>query len=469
MGDEPFLETNIEENEYQPTSAVELDADRSSSSGYCRTSTLSLEYKVPTALQKGSCEIEFHDKDSSRMLLSLSHEEILSHFLMGIDTHPSWNTRRFISFLDGIYTLHITNFTREIPEFLALELCKCIDHLAKEFKSSLLETENRLEAWNSGIVFDSGHYGYFVLEIPTWLWKLIKKFAEERQSHLGDTKWHIFQTNNVSISTEDIWNFHFELWPKTQIDILWNNNLPNGYVSLVYLMPSWKLESGSQHEWYFDIGPDGIWTVTQVKKWLLEILIPTIEQCYPVEYNEGLEPHSSFVNIDKSINLNRRFSSVNNLRSLADYLHVIQGRVYAYECRNIATHIFLDYFERFAETIGTADSSRVRPEKIRDVARSLHWITHRELTENQQNEIRTRENWVYSNVVDVLSLYSRRVASSDALDSYFIDLVLREHIAIAEDFEIVCSQRQLNRLKASLWPLYEYCYFESVYVRDLID
>lgn len=252
---------------------IESNLDVGKGKGYCKSPNFIFEYELPSALQRGSCEIKFQEIGTPEISISLSHEDFLSHFLVGVNTHPSWNTRRFISLANGIYTFDIEWFRIQISETLAIELCNCVDRVATQFKNSLLETENKLEAWDSEVIYDREKFGYFVLGIPMWSWKLLKKFADEHQSHLGIAKWNIFQTNNVSMSIESGTSFHFELWPTSPVSI-WGNNLPTGDVLLLYTIPSWKQREHRRNEWHFDIGPNGLWTVPRVRQWLIKTLIP---------------------------------------------------------------------------------------------------------------------------------------------------------------------------------------------------
>jgi hypothetical protein len=234
--------------------------------------------RLPQAFEEGDCEIYFNRTLSPGMYFKLTHEDILTNMLSGLNTDHCLNLRKFLGCREGndsefIVTLGNATFSIDADE--AQDLCYCVDKVFGEYKSLIESAEDILQTWSYTRVFRSDLMGFHLITVPKALWELMQSFSNEFDYDEGKSEWHIFQRANFGICVYPRSVINVDLYPYPQIFQF----LDNGFVEVIY-KPYIRMNFTNPENWRDNVGPHGIWTATYTANWLIEKFIPKVIDHY---------------------------------------------------------------------------------------------------------------------------------------------------------------------------------------------
>lgn len=197
-----------------------------------RKPKVAITCELPIAFEEGSCRIAFSNIMLRGLTCHLSHEEVLTDFLVGLETLPDWEARPFLrKTVHDTFEARLGETTVNLSEHEAYELCNAVDEVCKQYKDIMMETTNALETWDFRPVKIENEQGFELLSVEPWLWEKMKQFSHEFDYDNGDSEWHIFWEQNLSIRVYSKGGpNHVVIWPK-----FGGGLLPSDQVDLLYV------------------------------------------------------------------------------------------------------------------------------------------------------------------------------------------------------------------------------------------
>jgi hypothetical protein len=421
---------------------------------------------LPLAFDEGSCLIEFSNVTLHGLTVHLTHQNILGDLMMGLNTDPRWRTRRFIQQMDdGTFEAQLGQSAIRLSETEVYDLCACIDEMCEEYKNIIVEAENILETWECEQIQVEDIKGFYIVSIQQWLWELMKKFADEFDYGNGDSEWHIFERQNISIRIvkRRPLDDHAFVWPKVEINL--GSLLPADRVELLYEVPTWHLESIERvHKtsWKHTVGLHGTWTVNQTKKWIMEKFIPKVCGYYANDYKRHQFDTETIVDIH-----HRRdyipFQEIIEPKHLEMYVEEISTWSMHRHVK-LAAELLKPYYKALTDLIHGADPITVDisycTEKLAYIDRHFSGAPF----SSKSDKVFFGSKWTYGDILNSLKYHVTRMQRSETEESSYTDNISRVFLAILRKGIVHFSQAQLNLAKQALLPLLEQSRFEMRYV-----
>lgn len=468
---------------------------------------ISIECELPILLKEGFCEIEFSNILRRGLKIRVNHQYILGKFMIGLGTSPNWGTRSFIKKVsEDAFKVVLGESSTTLSRMEVEDLCLCVDEICQKYKAVILDIETSLKAEKHKPV-DIPSYctpGFHLLSVQQWFWDLMKKFSEEQYQSNDESEWDIFDWNSRAIRIGKSHHISALLYP-VHSDSDSSNNLLRGYVDIVYALNNIPSPSHfsrlDKTPWRDDVGPKGIWTIDYTKNWLVEKLIPKVEERYSKEVEEYYWQFSQNSEqgwyrpyISNEIYINRRIplEEVSEPEHLAVYLSDVHSWIGMYDC-NLDASLLRPYYRTFVELCKQADFSTAHIDYlIEKLDVGLHQTEQkcnldflRNLNENyvrkdlianlislsvaSQAQLNAAKQalikiWQQDYVFEAWDQHLERINDAQYESSSNADLMSRSFIAVIQDCEIRFSQAQLNAAKQALIPLWQQSQFEERYV-----
>ena len=261
---------------------------------------VALECELPFIFSGGNCKIEFSNIMLRGLTCQLTHDDIVHDFLIGLNTQPHWNTRRFIhQSSDGTFVAQLGETKVILSEQETEDLCACVDFVGEKYKKALISSETLLKSWDYQPIqtFEIPGYpflirGFSLVSMRPWLWQLIMQFARTFDYLDSKTDWHIFDArrHSIRIITNQQSLTNAVLWPITEDN---GGRINNDWLNILYYEPDEQYMSykrGHKHSWKECIGLQGIWTVKYTQEWISNCLIPKVLSHYKVHFSEDKYP-----------------------------------------------------------------------------------------------------------------------------------------------------------------------------------
>jgi hypothetical protein len=251
LGDHPNLQTELATRDFRPEHIRD---------GRClvvKEPKVSLKCTLPLAFGDGECCIQFSNLLLRGLVCRLTHRQILTELLPGLDCEPQYGTRHFVRRTEnGNYEAHLGNTTVLLSEREAADLCHCVDVVGTAYKAVMVSAENTLETWNYTPVNlpGFGMHGFRLCSVPTWLWKCVKQFAYEHDRFTGNSVWHTFDRGNTNLKI-------IHPYMKTAALIIPLYNFEADDIDLIYCFETDDTlefrERDDKYSWQQTIGPHG--------------------------------------------------------------------------------------------------------------------------------------------------------------------------------------------------------------------
>ena len=466
---------------------------------------VSIECELPILLKEGFCEIQFHNILRRGLKIRVDHRDILGKFMIGLGTSPDWGTRSFIKKVsEDAFEVVLGESSTTLSRMEVEDLCSCIDEICQKYKAVILKIETLLEAGKYRPVEVYSIPGFHLLSVQQWFWDLMKKFSEEQYRSNDESEWDMFDWNSRAIRIGKSHHISALLYP-VHSDSDSSNNLLGGYVDIVYALnnipsPS-RFSSLDKTSWQDDVGPKGIWKIDYTKNWIVEKLIPKVEDYYSEEFekhywqfsqNDEQGSYKPYIYDRTCIDRRISLEEANEPKDLAPYLRDVQSWIGIYDC-NLNASILRPYYKAFVELCKRADFSTAHIDYLiekldvglhqteqkckLDLVRQLNkgCISEAFMADLMSRSVASQAKlnaakqaliplWQQDYVFEAWNQHLERIDKAQYESSCKADLMSRSFMAVVEDCEIPCSQAQLNAAKQALIPLWQQSQFEERYV-----
>jgi hypothetical protein len=451
---------------------------------------------LPLAFGESSGLIEFSDAVCHGLAIQLTHRDILGPLMIGLHTPLRWLARPFLKQIDDdVFQVNLGQTVINLSEAESNDLCDCIDGVCGNYKQAIIEAEHRLETWDYEPMQVEDISGFCLLRVRQELWELMHNFSYVFDYAKGDTKWHTFHHQNISIRVGRGVVDHAFITPKTDINP-WSF-LPTGYIFLLYEVPEFHLKWAAKGEtpWQQIVGKRGMWTAHQTKKWMKEEFIPKVLEHYwkhGVQEN-NLEVGQSQAILDRLIrflgheasqkevwdSLHERiailsrdiddcqiqripFLEINEPQHMGAYLRDVQAWLLYCSGRKIPIALMLPYYEAFTDLLRSTDPSTINYDYVGGKLGAVDSRFDKEQDRDRPGNYyykKTRDE-----VINSLDQHIFRIRDVGYDDSDNADLISRVFISIVEEGTINFSQIQINKAKDALEPLWNESRFEMHHV-----
>ncbi|GHO96306.1 hypothetical protein KSF_063540 [Reticulibacter mediterranei] len=456
-------------------------------------SKVAITCELPIVFAEGSCQIEFSNILLRGLTCHLSHEEILTKFLIGLETPPDWEARPFLQRTkQNTFEAQLGKTTVILSKREADELCNAVDEVCKQYKAIMLKATNILETWDFRPEKIEHEKGFELLSVETWLWEKMQQFAYEFDYDKGDSEWHIFDRRNLSIRVcPKGGSDHVIIWPK-----FGNGLFPNGMVDLLYIdsityLYLYKEPDVTYDSIFQNVGPHGVWTASYTKKWLEQHFIPKVLSYFRINY---LSPKGMRKNLIEWILLKlfpfskssqkRRdaviqastldyssedeipWAEICKLEQFAPYMHKIQSWFHhyrSYGASNMAASLLRPYYAAFTGLARCVDPTTVNVEYILGNLGAVGLRTKDDEDTDSQSHFST-----YDDALTFLAKQVVRIQEANYENHYVADLLSRAFITIVEEGTFHLQQNQINAAKLALFPLWEQCRFADHFIDPIL-
>jgi hypothetical protein len=260
-------------------------------------------------------------------------------------------------------------------------------------------------------------------------------------------------------------------------------------------MPTRTQQTGwclPQASLFQNVGPQGVWTATYTKEWIVDRFIPQvlmhfIELASSKQHSKkgklekfasmlfspdkrSLKPSEKKLRAiirqsvcDYHVKKDTPLLNVSKPEELAEYLHQIQSYLVDYEAKNVPASLLRTYYAAFTDLARTAnqdiDNLGYLQEKL-SAARRFQ-------TKGPKTLRRYQDLSTYSNILKYLEQQVKRIHKVDFEDHTVAELLSRVFIHIIEMKISHLQQAQLNTAKDALLPLWEECRFHFHFIEPL--
>lgn len=316
---------------------------------------------LPVAFGDGACRITFSSLLLRGLTCHLTHRQILESLMTGLDTRPSWGTRRFLKqTAEGGFEAQLGQTTVILSEQEASELCACVDAVCHAYKAILINTEDLLQTWDYRPRSLAGFqlHGFELLSIKPWLWECMLQFAREFDIFEGDSSWHIFDRGNRRLrvlSNREVENvlirpfYGDPAFPRQDVELIYCIE-EDGYLAVE--------EEWSAIPWQQAVGPKGRWTAQYTEQWLTNTFIPHVLAHYPTQQPENADerPYWSW---GTALEKQKILTQISLAKDLAPYLDQIQRTFHVYENCQLPALLLRPYYAALLELVQQIDPSQL--------------------------------------------------------------------------------------------------------------
>jgi hypothetical protein len=366
-----------------------------------------------------------------------------------------------------------------------------VDEVCKQYKDIMIETTNALETWDFRPEKIENELGFELFSVEPWLWEKMKQFSHEFDFDNGDSEWHIFDRQNLSIRVCPkggpdhviIWpKFGGGLFPSKEVDLLYID-----CITYLYLYEDTTYDSIFQN-----VGPHGVWTASYTKKWLEQQFIPKVLSYYSI--NRSPRKHTKkkligqiFLKLFPFSNLSQKrreailqeaiqdysseydvpLADIHEPKQFVPYLDEVQSLFHHYRVYgtpNVSASLLHPYYAAFTELAQCTDPTTVDVGYILGKLRAVKFRTERseEGIDNQSSLL------TYNDALTFLVKQVARIQAVNYENHFVADLLSRVFIAIIEKGTLHFQQSQLNIAKKALLPLWEQCRFSRHFIEPIL-
>jgi hypothetical protein len=462
--------------------------------------TIAIKCDLPVVFEEGSCTIEFSNIMLRGLTCHLSHNEILTDLFVGVGTSPDWKTRRFLKREKDTFKVVLGKATVTLSEREAYELCEAVDEVCQKYKDLMIEATNTLETWNFTPVTIDNTQGFHLISVKRWLWDLMMRFTSEFDYDNGNSVWHIFNSkpSMIRVSPKSMPDDHVIILPKANTTYF-TDSLSNDDIGLVYTDSITYLslyDDISREYLYEDVGPQGVWTATYTREWLLQKLIPTVLSYYlgpqsPIDKEDMklaeklppeilsyyTEPNRKKLTVEQISSIMQKavtdclseqktpLAEANNPKDFELYINEIQALFYNYFAENIPTSILRPYYRVLAKVARYVDPTTINIGYIREKLQSVQNRRKRRGTYYEEPE--NEELLTYKSLLDYLDKQVIQVYETDFEDYKIVDLLSRVFGTLVEQGVFSIPQNQINTAKQALLPIWNLCHFEMRFIESI--
>ena len=444
--------------------------------------------ELPIAFEEGHCSITFSNIMLRGLTCHLSHAEILTDLMIGLDTLPGWETRCFLQQTEqNTFEARLGQTRVILSKDEADELCDAVDEVCQKYKNILVKTTDTLETWDFQPVSVEDERGFELLSVEQWLWDLMRQFAHEFDYDNGNSDWHIFDSQSWGIRVSRKGNpdhvvilpkFGSNFSPSTQVDLIYVDCIT--YLHLYQDIPTTSI--------FKDVGPHGVWTATYTKQWIEQSFIPKV-----LSYDSanrpskgGTKTRSSILRTFPFFKLGQKqlhaimqeaiqdystkeyipLADINEPNQFSPYLHQIQSlshHYHYYGIYNIPVLLLRPYYAAFTELARCTDPTKVDLHYIRENLGAVRVRTEQADEDNSLPSLST-----YSDIVSFLDRQVARINVADYENCKVVDYLSCAFITIVEQGTFHFQQSQINAAKEALYPLLEQCRFIQHFIDPII-
>lgn len=476
----PDIQAHIAKGDYEPSTTQE------GRRLIVQKPKVAITCELPIAFEEGGCSIEFSNLMLRGLTCHLSHAEILSNLLIGLKTSPDWESRPFLQKAEkGFFKANLGQTTVILSESETQELCNTIDEVFEVYKNIMIKTANNLETWDYQPVKIEDIKGFNILSVKQWLWELMQEFSHEFDYDEGFSDWHIFDRGNISIRVQRKYGpTQVLIWPKVEsifknsdwIDLLYVDSIT--YLSLYRNRPQELL--------FKDIDPEGVWTATYTKEWIVHKFIRKVLSHFAELASFSQHPKKGKLEkvASKLFSSGKRSSKLNEEQlnaiirqsvyvyhekkdtplldiskpeELAEYLHRIQSYLLYYEAKNVPASLLRPYYAALTDLARSANSNTDELSYLQEKLGAVQLWQKR----------RHQDLSTYKNILKYLEQQVKRIHKVDFEDHTIAELLSRAFIDIIETKTTHFQQAQLNTAKDALLPLWEECRFHYHFIEPL--
>lgn len=433
---------------------------------------------LPRSFNEGSCQIEFSSVTLRGLTLKVNHSEIIGNLITGLNTKPEWTARRFIkSTTNETYGVSFGNASFILSSKEASELCDCIDEVFSVYKNLILEDEQVLECRDFDYVPIKARqaWGFRLFSVKKRLWELMYSFANH--FFREEVDWDFFYSNRRALDIRYGMNNCALVQPQASY-------LSSDYLDLIYQIPEkFVLDDIERSEnttsWRDGVGTEGLWTVKYTKQWLLNTFIPKTINFFKQNHKRLLDAQCKYYvsllekvdisdyddysyewDIDEDVDDRVPLQEANNLKYLVPYVEDIQSWLYDHRY-NISAFLLRSYYKVFTELSKKSNSTSV---DLNYIAENIGAIERKIKGERIEGT-----EWTGQRVLNSLQYHVERIDAVEFEEAEVADLMSRTFIAILKDWDVHCSQADLNIAKQALFPLWKESRFEERYVLPYLN
>jgi len=427
-------------------------------------SKIQIEGSRPVCLGGGSCEITFSHLLRRGLRLNLTHKDIMTMLMVGIGSHPTWDTRHFIEReAEETYLVRLGNLETRLSAQEAQDLCDCVDYFAGAYRDTIMQTEDILESWSFPMATYEGHPAFYLTSIHPSFWQQVGQFTNDYDRFLEkqDAEWSRFEfwTPGFRIG--------YDRGDYAQIatinELSFDTPIGIELKHLVYVLldgrplPSMDSSDVLNTEWQHHVGVNDQWTVQQTHQWITGKLLPEVERrcrANPEEFRGRVKLGQLNRSPNKIPYLQR--DAISSSFQFVPYLTDIQRWLTRYTARMIQTRLMVKPYKRLLNIARNADPAKL----------DIHYITNNlpsVTTETDHPEAITPDEHMrdFYRRAELLSGYLDRVPT---ISPYSLDRTMRSFFALYDDAPIAASQFELNQTWQALKPLWRLAQFEQRHV-----
>jgi len=449
----PDLRELIEHGDFQD-SFVRYEREVISSRG-----KIAIECTLPLAYRKGSYKVKFSNITRRNLSIHIDHDDILKYFMTGLRTPPEIDSRRFLNRLEkGVFEAHlgstITNLSKEEAE----DLCSCVDDVSHEYRQSIIDTESLLETWEYIPAELEDFYGFYLVSVKSWLWKLMLKFSHEYDWGKGTSDWHIFERQSKIIRVSNGIHDHAYLCPKIA-NGFWSV-VPDDYVQILFEIPEDHLEfiGGETCSWKQKVGPLEVWTARYTRQWLLEEFMPKVYSHYKEECKQHINDKEDAIIDDHNI-VHPSLHDIDDIKKLLPYLDYVQNWFHVHLSKYLLAPILQKYYLAFTQLIRKCDPNTV---SLKYFMEKLSYIDTSQDFSLGWDSLSIDEQ--FQSILSQLEIQVERIQKIDYEHSHHADSISRVFVFAVREGIINCTQSELNVAKEAILPLWDLSLFDIRYV-----
>jgi hypothetical protein len=436
---------------------------------------VSVSCMLPTGQEEGGVRITFSNPLRRNLAIHVPFVEFQRTMLANLHTPPQWDTRKFLRLLSNdLFEATLGSVATTLSGIEAIDLCECLDEVAELYKTRIIEEETLLETWNYKPARAWGERAYRLLTVSRPLWDLMKEFADEHDYDKGNSEWHDFIWNGVAIRVGRGATNHVILYPIS--DEGWRDHLPNGYIHVLYNIPSWMFRAYNDFSvldrelWKQSVGPKGIWTASYTKNWLLKKFIPKVLEHY--RRHPQVKSRVAFVYKDSSTTDWRpALPDIQDAQDLASYVQDVQGWLSG-PSRSIAASLVRDYYTSFTNLIRNASLPADKYGYVWGNFSGMSCKTGNDekgYSEFECDVARERDSGnMHEIVMQFLDEQVKRINAVEVENSSNAELLSRVFFWFLEMAKVTFTQQQINSAKAAISALWGHYQFEGRYIRSEI-